>query len=53
MLLKCAEGLLFVAVMVIAALSAAVFFAYQIKSEGTLHLEHAWGTCDITREDDT
>ena len=28
-------------------------WAYQIKSEGTLHLEHAWGTAAITREPDT
>ena len=53
MLLKCAQFMLLSGALFVIAFVGAVYYAYQVKSEGTLHLEHAWREVSITREVET
>ena len=52
-LVKCICHLFFWLAVLAAALSAFLFWAYQVRNEGTLYLPRATGTSSITREDDT
>ena len=53
MLLKCAQFLIFSGAVVAITLILAVFYVYQVKTEGVLHLDRIWGEVQITREVET
>ena len=53
MLAKCLKIVFFITAITIVLVGLFALYGFQIKTEGTLYLENAWGNSVITREDDT